>query len=87
MKMTVIDVSRTVMCDLCNVEYFDSDEKGGFVFANKGVCPRCAPEFMKTILLFGEEKFIEAECPSGKTFSSFIVEFRGGNNTAKIMEW
>jgi hypothetical protein len=41
-KTVEFDIGNTVVCDLCDENYTNSDAVGGFVFESKGVCPKCA---------------------------------------------
>jgi hydrogenase maturation factor HypF (carbamoyltransferase family) len=77
-NVTVINVDpgNTVLCDLCNEDYTNSDEKGGFLFSGKAVCPKCAPKFMKSVKLYNEERFIVSEARSNETFRDFVYRIR-----------
>lgn len=81
---SVIDVGETVVCDMCNANYTDSNRSGGFIFGSKAVCPECAPEMQANIEKHNEEKHIKAYCPLGMSFKDFILEWRGGDNTIKF---
>jgi len=37
MKIEEIDFGNVVLCDLCNKDYSNSDEHGGFLFGNSAV--------------------------------------------------
>jgi hypothetical protein len=84
MKTQVIDVGNTVFCDLCNKDYTDSDDEGGFLFQSKAVCPKCAPDFEKNVRKHGEEEYIKAYCPDGLSFREFVLHIRRDNNQIKI---
>lgn len=85
LKLTkVIDIGDTVLCDQCNKDYTNSDEKGGFLFGSHGVCPDCAPRMMKDIEKYHEEDYIKATCPEGMSFKDFVIKLRGGDNTVKF---
>ena len=77
-KVTVINIDPgdVVLCDLCNEDYTNSDEKGGFLFSGKAVCPKCAPKFMKSVKLYNEERFIVSEARSNETFRDFVYRIR-----------
>jgi hydrogenase maturation factor HypF (carbamoyltransferase family) len=79
-----IDIGDTVLCDQCNTDYTNSEEKGGFIFGSHGVCPECAPGMMTSIKKYKEENYITSTCPEGMSFKEFIVLARGGNNTIKM---
>ena len=83
-EMTVIDIGDSVVCDSCNADYTNSDEKGGFMFSSSSFCPRCAPEMMKSITLYNEERYITDYAKDGETFKDFCLRMRGGNNTITI---
>lgn len=72
----VIDAGQTVLCDLCNADYSESEEKGGFLFQSKGVCPKCAPRFLKSIQSYNEEKYIKGHCPKNTSFKDWILSMR-----------
>jgi len=72
----VIDPGPHVNCDLCNEDYMDSDEKGGFLFTSNAVCPKCAPKFMQGIAKYKEEGFIRAMPNEGESFRDFVYRIR-----------
>lgn len=76
--VTVITVvpGDTVLCDLCNEDYTNSDEKGGFLFSGKAVCPKCAPDFLKSVKIYGEERFIRAQAGPDESFRDFVYRIR-----------
>ncbi len=80
----VIDVGDTILCDLCNKDWTDSKETGGFLFLSKGVCPDCAPEFLEKIRQYNEEEYIKEFCPPDMSFSKWCLALRGGDNTIKF---
>lgn len=63
-----------VICDLCDKDFTDLPDQGGFLFLSKGVCPDCAPRFEAKVKEFQEEEFIRARCPPGKSFADWIRE-------------
>lgn len=73
-----IDPGDTVLCDLCNEDYTNSDQPGGFLFSGKAVCPECAPDFMKSVVKYKEEKFIKAVAKPGESFRDFVYRIRRG---------
>ena len=81
-----IDIGRMVVCDVCSDDLTDSQESGGFIFSSTGYCPKCAPRGLQNIQRYGEERFIKATCPPGQSFADFIREYRGGNNTIRVMK-
>lgn len=76
--VTIITVipGDTVLCDLCNEDYTNSDEKGGFLFGSKAVCPKCAPEFLNSIKSYNEERYIRAQANPDESFRDFVYRIR-----------
>lgn len=75
-KVIKINPGMGVFCDICHADYTQDNSHGGFFFAGKGVCPKCAPRFKKSIIECNEEKFIKAECPPYSSFRDFIYTLR-----------
>jgi len=73
-----IEPGNTVLCDLCNEDYTNSDEPGGFLFSGKAVCPVCADKFLTTIKFYNEEHFIRAYAKENETFRDFVYRIRKG---------
>lgn len=71
-----IDAGDTVLCDICNRDYSNSDEKGGLVFSGKAVCPVCEKVVRASICKHNETEFIRAECRPDQTFREFVLEYR-----------
>ncbi len=69
-----------VQCDFCGKDYTFESDSGGFIFSGSAYCPVCAPESLKQIKKYREEKYIRAFCPPEKSFWSFVVDYR--NNRA-----
>jgi hypothetical protein len=67
-----IDPGNTVLCDLCNANYTDRSDSGGFMFQSKAVCPSCAVEFEASVKGYGEESMIGARCPAGVAFADWV---------------
>jgi hypothetical protein len=77
--VTVINIEpgNTVLCDLCNRDYTNDDvTTGGFLFSGKAVCPVCAPDFMKSIKKYNEQKYIKAVADWEETFRNFVYRIR-----------
>ena len=74
----IIDIGNTVLCDLCNDDYTDSDAEGGLLVGSYVVCPQCAPDIDDT----GDEPIIK--CPAGMRFRDWVLRLRGGRNTIEI---
>jgi uncharacterized radical SAM superfamily Fe-S cluster-containing enzyme len=73
------DVSDVFLCDLCNEDYSQSEEQGGFLFMSKAVCPKCAERMEATIKKHKEERYIRDKCKEGETFKDFIKRHRSVN--------
>lgn len=82
-----IEVGNEILCDICNEDYTNSDEHGGFLFESKGICPKCAPSFEKSARGYGEEKYITERCKKGESFKDFILRIRQGDNAIKIFSF
>lgn len=81
-----IPLGDTVVCDICNADFTDSDESGGFIFSGYAYCPNCAKEGWEKIKEKGEEKYIQAICPESKSFADFCRDFRGEDAKITISE-
>lgn len=79
-----IDLGNKVFCDVCNGDFTNSDEQGGFVFGSKGYCPKCAKERLPAIKGYSEENYIKAFCPENMSFKDFILKYRNGNNFIRV---
>lgn len=73
-----INPGNTVLCDLCNKDYTNSEEKGGFLFSGMAVCPACAPSVMKDVKKYKEQNFIRATAKEDETFRDFVCRVRRG---------
>ena len=73
----VIDVGNlmgdTVLCDVCNADYTNSEESGGFLFSSYAYCPKCAKDKIANIRKLDEEKYISAHCPDDMSFRDWII--------------
>lgn len=72
-----IPVGRDVICDICDLDWTDRPESGGFLFESKAVCPDCAPGFMASVIKYNEQRFIHGECPKGQSYADWVRELRG----------
>ena len=77
-------IGRIVVCDICDEDWTDRPESGGFVFESKGVCPDCAPRFMKSVEGYGETQYIRARCQAGQSFADFIRSYRGPGSAITV---
>lgn len=75
------DIGDTVICDICNDDYTDSKESGGFVFGSYAYCPKCANESLARIKSFNEEKYIKYFCGDNESFADFIRRIRITSNS------
>ena len=82
-KISEVELGRTVVCDICNKDFTDSKESGGFIFSGYAYCPNCAKSGMESVKMYKEEEFIKAICPKGTSFADFCRDFRGKD--AKII--
>jgi len=83
---TIYDIGDTVICDYCNKDFTKSDAKGGFIFESKAICPDCAPGTLLQIKGYNETKYIKKYCPEGMTFKNFVIGYRAGNNTVRVID-
>ncbi len=67
---------RTVMCDLCDKEYTNSQRRGGFIMATYAVCPDCAPEIERAAIKNNELNLIAHHPARGQSFADFCREIR-----------
>ena len=74
-----VPIGREVVCDICNKDYTESDEKGGFIFGTYAYCPKCAEDTLPRIKENGEEEYIRATCLSDQSFADFVRKYRGPN--------
>lgn len=82
-----IDIGNSVLCDLCNADYTESNDTGGLVVDSSAVCPMCQPEMEKNIKKHGEEDHVDARCPEGVEFRQFILQVRNGADFIAIETW
>lgn len=85
-KIEVIEMGDSVLCDVCNTDFTNSEESGGFLFGSYAYCPRCAPRGLRTIQETGEERYIRAMCPPDVSFKEFVLGLRAGNNKVIIAD-
>jgi hypothetical protein len=71
-----IDPGPNVNCDMCNEDYMNSEEKGGFMFGTNAVCPKCAPKLEKDAFRFGETKYITERARKDETYRDFVYRMR-----------
>ena len=76
MEIFSIDIGETVLCDLCNDEYSESDEQGGVLLGSSVACPTCVKKFNIT-----EH---DGECPKGLSFKEWVLKLRNGNNKISV---
>lgn len=84
MKNTALNISNTVICDICDKDYSTSNKKGGFIFATNAVCPTCVPALLRDIKMFGESNYIKAFCPADMSFKDFILKRRESKKSLQI---
>jgi hydrogenase maturation factor HypF (carbamoyltransferase family) len=71
-----IDPGDSVLCDLCNEEYKDSDAKGGILFSSNAACPKCAPRLEDSAIEHRETHYIHARAKPNETFRDFVYRIR-----------
>lgn len=71
------NIGRTVLCDMCNEDYTDSPESGGFIFGSYAVCPKCAPRIEKDITRYREQHAIHRRTADGESFADMVRDYRG----------
>lgn len=83
-RETIIYIGRTVTCDVCNEDWTDRPESGGFLFDSYAYCPDCAVIQLPTIQRYHEESHIKARCPSDQSFADWCRCLRNGEHTIKF---
>jgi hypothetical protein len=78
---TIIDIGETVLCDLCNADYTDSEDEGGILRSTYSICPTCAPGVVRNAERTGEP-FVR--CPAQTRFKDWVLQLRNGMNTIEI---
>ena len=75
-KFEVIEVNpgNCVLCDICNRDFTDSDESGGFLFGSYAIGPCCAEQQLEEIRKYDEEHIIKGYCPADKPFANWVRE-------------
>lgn len=75
---TIIEIpdNGIVLCDMCNTDYTLSDDKGGILFGDNGVCPNCADRMLPDIERYGETQYINDKAGPDETFKDFIYRVR-----------
>lgn len=81
-----IKLNGIVVCDICNEDYTNRPDSGGFVFGSYGYCPKCAKRSLPRIKSYDEEKYIKAFCPDNMSFADFIRDYRGPNDVIQIIK-
>ena len=78
-KITILHMNpgKVVLCDLCNKDYTESEQKGGFLFNSTAVCPDCQDEFLASVKRFHEEEYIRAYATPDESFRDFVYRIRG----------
>jgi len=79
-----ISVGDIVVCDICDEDFTDSSEQGGFIFSSTAYCPKCAKEKLPMIRGYNEEHYIKARCPDDVSFADFVRDYRGPNAYIQI---
>jgi hypothetical protein len=83
----IFDIGNVVICDGCGEDYTKSDAKGGVIFSGNAYCPDCKDRIIEGAKRYNEEKYIEAICDDDVKFNDFVLAYRNGDNTIKIISW
>lgn len=77
-----VDIGNTVICDICDADYTNSEQSGGvYGLGSKAICPDCEPRIMESAKRHNEEWAIKAHCPAGMSFADWVRNIlREGNN-------
>lgn len=70
------DIGRYVECDACGANLTEDTRTGGFIFSGKGYGPCCAERGMRSIIGYGEQKYIQGTCTPGMAFADWIRAIR-----------
>jgi hypothetical protein len=70
-------VGRAVVCDICDEDWTERKEPGGFLFGSYAYCPNCAVEGLRAIKRTREEGRIVATCGPDESFADFVRRMRG----------
>jgi len=76
LTVITIDPEEIVLCDLCNKDYTHSEDKGGFLFSGKAVCPECANDFLIDVKKYNEQRYIKAVANVDESFRDFVYRIR-----------
>lgn len=71
-RKVVRAADMTVICDLCDTEFTNSERRGGFIMAKYAVCPDCAPEIERAAIKNNELNLITHRPSRGQSFADFI---------------
>ena len=66
-------VGDSVICDLCGIDWTDTDTTGGFMLAGQAVCPQCAPGIEERAIEEAEDDLIKDRCPTNMSFASWVL--------------
>lgn len=67
---------QKILCDICNEDFSNNDEKGGILFQSKAVCPHCTFQIEESLFRYGEERFIRKRAKKNQSFRDFVIEIR-----------
>lgn len=85
MTIQTFEIGNHVECDSCGKDFTDSTDSGGFIFCSSAYGPCCSAEQMKSIESYGEQRYIKAICPPDMSFRDFVLQYRDGNNSIKVL--
>ena len=84
MFSTEIEIGDIVLCDVCNTNYTNSEDSGGFLFGSYAYCPKCADSKIGSIRSYGEEHYINAWCYEDESFADFVRRIRESTGSTKV---
>ena len=88
-----VPVGDLVVCDVCDADYTERRDSGGFIFGSYAYCPACAARHEPMIKSYNEEHMITARCPAPKltergveivSFADFVRGYRGPDATVYV---
>lgn len=85
-KTEITEVGDQVNCDVCNADYTDRTDSGGFLFGSYAYCPECAKSRLEKIRGYGEEKYITEHCPPDMSFADWCRRLRYKMGLTQIKE-
>lgn len=85
-KTEITEVGDQVNCDVCNADYTDRTDSGGFLFGSYAYCPECAKKYEARIGYFHETAMILEYCPPDMSFADWCRRLRYKMGLTQIKE-